>query len=237
MSDTVTNEITLDQLLRVTPKSRHSTINQGFIDDINGMIDDDTAREAFRDNVLGYSDVLRSGSFSIKQYVGAIKYVTFKMQDMSNIEAFTRTFPVRYQEMINKGYATKDINSAITTFSKTKLVIRISEQAQMPTHLINADVYQKSINVLAEMMITARSEKCRVDAAAKLVDALKPPETKKIELDLSVKNSDGIDELRQATLELVRSQKLSIESGAQDAKDIAHQKLAIQGEIEEAVYD
>ena len=97
-------------------------------------------------------------------------------------------------------------------------------QTMMPVHIINADLHQKAINQLAFLMMNANSEKVQSDSAAKLVDALKPPETQKIELDIGLKEDDSIAELRKATMELVAQQRVSIAAGVA-VKEIAHSKI------------
>lgn len=172
--------------------------------------------------------MLRSGTYGIKQYVSAVKYLTYKMQDLSNIDAYVKTHPDRYQKMLDNGYTKKAINGVISIYAKSKIIIAISNQIQMPTHIINQDVYQKSINVLAEMMMTARSEKCRVDAAAKLVDALRPPETSKIEIDMKQGEGSAISDLRASTMALVNMQKEMLGQKSMNAKEIAHSKIITQ---------
>ncbi len=49
---------------------------------------------------------------------------------------------------------------------------------------------------------------------------------------MKVQNTDGINDLRAATIELVNAQKKQIIDGVVTAKDIAHSKLIIEGEVE-----
>jgi hypothetical protein len=81
------------------------------------------------------------------------------------------------------------------------------------------------LNVQAELMLTAKSEKVRSDAANSLLTHLKVPETKKIELDLGVKQDKGIDDLRAATLKLVQQQKEMMTIGSINAEDVANSSI------------
>jgi len=83
-------------------------------------------------------------------------------------------------------------------------------------------------------MTTADSEKVRTDAANSLLNHLKAPETSKIEIDMNVKQQDGIGDLREATLELVKAQRLAIEGGQNTAKEIAHTTIVLDMDVEEA---
>ena len=95
----------------------------------------------------------------------------------------------------------------------------------MPTHILNADLFQKAINTQAELMMNARSEKVRSDAASSLMTHLKPPETKKIELDIGLKQDQSLADLREATGELVRMQRKQMEDGNINALEIANSTI------------
>ena len=127
----------------------------------------------------------------------------------------------------------KDIASYVTAYNKSKLVNLIFEQTMVPFHVLNQDVYQKAINVQAELMLHANSEKVRSDAAAHILTHLKPPETTKIELDVGVQKDSSIDALRAATLSLVAEQRDALKAGVVTAQDVAHQPVVIEGESEE----
>ena len=46
-----------------------------------------------------------------------------------------------------------------------------------------------------------------------------------MELDIGVKEDSSIAQLRQATLELARQQRLSMEAGQMNAQEIAHSQV------------
>ena len=126
----------------------------------------------------------------------------------------------------------KDIASYVTAYNKSKLVNLIFEQTLIPSHVLNQDLYQRALNVQADLMINAKSEKVRCDAANSLLTQLKAPEVKKVELDIGVKEDGLIAALRATTLELARQQRLMVESGAMNAQEVAHGKLIIEGTAE-----
>ena len=218
-------DIEIAALQQAVPKKCKGMITKEFVDNLNGLVTDQTAREAFRDNLFGYTDILKDGNLSMKAYVNAVKYVTYKLFDNTNLAAYVKTFPDRYQDMLNKNYPEKDINSVISGYNKGRIVTKLFELTMTPSHIINADLHQKAINHLAYLMLNARSEKVQSDSASKLVDALKMPETAKVELEVKVGQDSAIDDLRRSTLELVKQQKLVIEAGAMSAKEIAHSSI------------
>ena len=224
------NEITQDQLVKVVPANIRNRINQELIDTINNIEGNEIFKESFRDNLLGYTSVMKDGRFKIQSYIDAVQYVSHKLLGCSNIQAYTKTFPDRFQRFVDEGTTDKDIASYVSAYNKNQLVNKILEQTLVPTHVLNADIYQKAINTQAELMMTANSEKVRSDAANSLLTHLKPPETTKIELDVGIKNDSLIDDLRKTTMELAAQQKQLIEKGILNTKEIAESKI-IEGEI------
>lgn len=234
----VTDPLTKEQFLRVLPKKCKTSLSDDMLNSINGLLGDQQLRENFRDNLLSYTGVMADGRYKLKDYVSAVRYVSHKLLGSSNIEAYTKTFPDRYKRMVNEGMDNRQISSFCAAYNKTMLVNKIMEQTLVPTHILNADMYQKAINVQASLMNDEDvSPKVRSDAANSLLTHLKMPETTKIELDVNVKQDKSIDELRASTLELVAQQKLMLESGAMSAKEIAHSNLVIEGDVEEVDLD
>lgn len=219
--------LTLDQFKLALPDKVKKSINQELIDQINNTLSDPEMFEQYRDNLISYTKVMADGKFKVTQYIDAVRYVSFKLMGCTNIEAYTKTFPDKYQRFVQQGVSAKDIASYVTAYNKSKLVNLIFEQTLIPTHVLNQDLYQRALNVQADLMINAKSEKVRCDAANSLLTQLKAPEVKKVELDIGVKEDSSIAALRATTLELARQQRLMVESGAMNAQEIAHGKLII----------
>lgn len=223
----MTTTLTIEQFQRALPKQIKTTITQEMIDSVNLVLSDVQLSQNYRDNLLSYTSVMRDGKFKIQSYLDAVRYVSFKLLGDSNITAFAKAFPDRYQNFLNTNISEKDIGAYVAAYNKNKLVNLIFEQTLIPSHVLNADLYQKALNTQAELMISARSEKVRSDAANSLLTHLKPPEVKKFELDIGVKQDSSIDELRATTLELVAQQRAMIAGNTMSAQQIAHSKLAI----------
>lgn len=219
--------LTIDQFKMALPDKMKKSVNQELIDQVNLTLSDPELYEAYRDNLMSYTKVMADGKFRMEQYISAVKYISHKLMGASNIEAYTKTFPDKYNAFVQQGVAPKDIASYITAYNKTKLVNLIYEQTLIPSYVLNQDLYQKALNVQAELMTTANSEKVRCDAANSLLTHLKMPETQKVELEIGVKEDSSIAALRTATMELARSQRLMVESGAMNAQEIGHSKLEI----------
>ena len=225
--------LTLETFRTALPDKVKKTINQELMDSINKTLSDPDMFETYRENLLSYASVMADGRFKMESYVSAVKYVSHKLMGASNIAAYIKTFPDKYQDFINRGIDTKDIASYVTAYNKSKLVNLIMEQTLIPSYVLNQDLYQKALNVQAELMLTAKSEKVRSDAANSLLTQLKMPEVNKVQLDVNVKEDGSIAALRESTLELVRQQKLMVQAGAMNAQEVAHSKLVIDVESRE----
>jgi len=219
--------LTVEQFKMALPDKVKKSINQELVDQINATLSDPDMFEAYRDNLLSYTKVMADGRFKVTDYVNAVKYVSHKLMGATNIEAYTKTFPDKYQRFLQNGVQPKDIASYVTAYNKSKLVNLIFEQTLVPSYILNQDLYQKALNVQAELMISAKSEKVRSDAANSLLSHLKMPEVQKVELDIGVKEDSSIAALRASTLELARQQRMMLEAGAMNAQQVAHSKLSV----------
>lgn len=217
--------LTVDQFRMALPDKVKKSVNQELIDQINKTLSEPEMFENYRDNLLSYTKVMQDGRFKVSEYVNAVKYVSHKLMGCTNIDAYSKTFPDKIQRFAQQGVASKDIASYVTAYNKSKLVNLIFEQTLIPAYVLNQDLYQRALNVQAELMVSANSEKVRTDAANSLLTHLKPPEVKKVELDIGVKEDSSIAQLRQATLELARQQRLAMEAGQINAREAAHSRV------------
>ena len=181
--------MTIDEFKAALPEKVRKSVNQDLIDQINSVLSEPELYEQYRENLLSYTKVMADGKFQVPQYLSAVKYVSFKLQGASNIEAYSKTFPEKIQRFTQQGVSAKDIASYVTAYNKSKLVNLLFEQTLVPFWVLNQDMYQKALNVQAELMMSANSEKVRTDAANSLLTHLKPPEVKKVELDIGTRKT------------------------------------------------
>lgn len=225
--------LSVEEFKQALPDKVKKSVNQSLIDHINKTLSEPELYEAYRENLLSYGRVMAEGKFKITNYIDAVKYVSHKLMGLTSIAAYTRTFPDKIQRFAMQGVDDKDIASYVTAYNKSKLVNTIMEQSLVPSWVLNQDLYQKALNVQAELMINANSEKVRSDAANSLLTHLKQPETQKIELDFGVKKDSSIDQLRQATLDLVAQQRKALAAGQMTAEQLARAPVIIDGEAED----
>lgn len=226
VSVSITSErISVDSFKAVVPKHIKPAITEELIDQVYEYLDNPVLAQEVANNVLGYIQVLQEGKFKIEDYVYAAKFVSFKLMGNSNFDSYVKVFPDRYQALLAKGADRNKIGCYVAAYNKNKLVNLILEQTLIPTHILNADLYQRAINVQAELMIGAKSEKVRSDAANSLLQHLKAPETAKIELSVKTEQTSVMEELKNAAAELVQQQRKALELGTTNANELAKQKL------------
>ena len=229
--------LSIEQFKEALPARIKKSVNQELIDKINLVLGDPDMYEVYRENMLSYAHVMKDGRFKLTNYVEAVKYVSQKLMGKTNMGAFTATFPHKIVDWTARGVAPKDMASYVTAYNKSKLVSMIMEQSLIPTWVLNQDKTQQAINVLAELMYDASSEKVRSDSAAHLLTHLKMPETQKVELQVSTSEDSSIAALREATNALTAQIRTGIQSGSISAQEAAHSKLTLDNVTGEAVDD
>lgn len=224
--------LSIDVLKKALPDKYKRGLSQEVLDNINQTLSDPDLHEVYRNNFMSYLTVLGDGKYKITDYLSAVKYCTHKLMGNSNIDSYIKTFPDRYGDMLTRGLSAKEISSIVSIYNKGKLVNTIMEQSIIPSWVINQDLHQKAINVLADLMMNANSEKVRADSANSLLVHLKPPEVKKVELDIGVKANKEIDEMKNLLAQLSAKQKSLIDNGVVSVADVAHTKI-VEAQYEE----
>lgn len=218
-----TPELTIEQLQASMPRKFRHNVTPELVQFINAT-EGDEFREVYKENLLGFTDVLSLGRYGMPEYINAVKFVSYKLLGDSNTIAYAKTFPEKYQRLVDKNTPQKTIASFSTAYNKGALVHKILERTLVPVHILNMDVHQEAINTQAELMRNARSETVRQKAAECLITQLKAPEAAKIEVDVNYSN-DSIDELRETTRALAQQQMKLIKSGAVTAEAMAHSDI------------
>jgi hypothetical protein len=221
--------LTVDALKGVMPKRQKHNITPAFVDKMNQLVVEPEAREGFRANLMSYTSVLSDPNVKLNTYIDAVRYVSFQHLGYTNQEAWMKVFPERYQRLVDLEKTDVFIRATVSNYNKNKIVNKIREQTMVPTWVLNHDMFQEALNTQLDIMTTSKNDKARTDAANSLLTHLKPPEATKLQLDVNVTQDNSIKELRDATLELARAQKLQIEAGNMSADEVAAGKI-IQGE-------
>lgn len=223
-----TEVMTPDQFKLALPAQFRGNVTQEVMDGVNALLADPNLAETYRERMIGHTSVLREGKFKLESYLGAVKYVTQKMMNKSNLDAYIATFPDKYQDFVARGVSQKDISSYVSAFNKSKLVTLIMEQALIPAWIGNQDMYQQALNAQFDLGMNASSEKVRVEALNSVLTQLKQPEKTKITLDVSEEVGDTMGAVRKQMQELADQQRQFIEGGFGNAKEVAAQRLPFE---------
>ncbi len=225
--------ITKEEYIGALPKSLKGKVNDEVINNINTRLTECTDCEGLRSNLVGYNHIIRGGKFSMQEYLNAVTYVSYKFMGINNRQSYCKTFPIKYANFVKEGVIQKTIDRYVHAFNGSKLVNLIYEAGLIPTHILNADVFQEAINTQAELMRDPDvSPKVRSDAANSLMTHLKRPEAQKIELDIGIKEHDSITELKEVTRQLAIQQSKLIQEGLVSVKETAESRI-INGSYEE----
>lgn len=221
----------------LVPKAQRSMITQEFVDKLNNIQIDGSELEAFKENFVSYLSVLKDGKYKMDDYINAVRFVTSKLLGNSDIDAYIATFPDRYdrlaEEYKEKGLEFKKDCAApyASMYKKNKLVMAIYEQTIIPSHVLNAPMFQETLETLVTILKNSRSDMARVSAANAILQHTKQPETKNIKLDLGIETGNMIEDLRKATEQLSLAQQNSIQNGI-SVKEIAESNI-IEATIDE----
>jgi hypothetical protein len=221
--------LTRELVERAVPANLKSAVTQQLVDRINNIASDPLLADQIRDNFVSYTSVLKDGKFKTEDYLHAIMYVSLKLNGATNHEAYMKTFPGRYQNLLANGTSSKDIAAYVSAYNKGKLVNLVLEQTLVPTWVLNQHIYQEAINAQADLMLNAKSEKVRSDAANSILTHLKKPEAKDFQINMDMRDTSGMTELKEALRQMADQQRKLIESGI-TTREIAASPI-IEGEV------
>ena len=221
---------TVEDVKKAVPSHIRSNITQPLVDTLNNIAADPLIAEDIRNNFVSYSAVLKEGKFKVEDYLNAVAYVSYKIMGNTNEESYAKTFPHRYSALIANGTAKKDIASYVSAYNKGKLVNLILEQTLVPSWVLNQDLYQKAINVQADLMQNAQSEKVRVEAANSLLTHLGKPKEGSFQISIGEVESSGMREMREMLREVAENQREAIGSGRMRTIDVAAQRIKAEDE-------
>lgn len=218
-------KLTLKDLRENVPARLKKVVTQAHADLLNRLSDDANEAAIMRDNFMGYSNVMKDGSYKLQDYVYAVKYVSYRLMGYNNRESYVKTFPDRYDRFLKEGKSSKAISAFVTAYKRNKLVNTIMEQTIIPSWILNQDMHQQALNVQQDLMLTATSEKVRCDAANSILTHLKKPEKHDVQIAVDVIDTSGINELRQSMGDLAQMYKDKITAGEATTHDITQHKI------------
>lgn len=232
MSDVITKDV----LVRSLPAQHGARVTDEMVNAINQIQADDSFKEVYREGILGYSSVLAQGQFPMGKYLDAVRYVSYYLMNNTQVRSYELAFPERYRRLvIDEGKNDKEVSAYANIYHRGKLVTQILTQARVPVSLLNADKFQMAVNVNAELMVSAKSEMVRMQAANSLLTHLKPPEDAKIELDIGQSTAGSIIGQLTDTLHKMSQQQVGmVAAGMGSSKSLAADPIILENKADGA---
>jgi len=242
--------MTIEELKAGVPKHTRNLISQNVVDVFNNLQGEhgEEFAEHYKQNFVSMSTVMKGGSFAVKDYLLAVKYVAFKLLENSDIDSYMMTFPDRYARLLvlhmdygdETAIRSDKISPYVAAYKKNALVVKVLEQSLVPSRILNAPMFQQALNIQMSIAMSSRSDQVRSQAAESVMKYTMSPEVQKIELEVGVKGQDEILALRTEMHRLASQQQTTIESGTNTSLEIAEQRLlfeidehdSIEGEVE-----
>lgn len=217
--------ISKELVIKAVPPNLKNAVSDDLVDRLNAITSDQILAEEVRNNFISYSSVLREGKFKLEDYLNAVTYVSHRLNGDTQHDAYFKTFPSRYQNLMALGKTPKEISNYVAMFNKGKLVQKIQEQTLTPAWVLNQDMFQAALNTnYLIMMDDDVSPKVRVEAANSLLTHLQKPKEAAPTVNIDLRESSGLSELKKALGQLATQQQQLIEQGG-STRDVAAQRI------------
>ena len=236
--------ITKEDIQKALP-SRKGSVTDEIVDIINkSQTEPEFQGESLLQTATTYERVLQQNKAGIKQYLNAIRFCSYLISlDDNFTEAFKKVFwdtefVKSKLDLKSDDSKYKELTSAASRYRKSKLVVDILTVSQVPMHLMFTGMQYQAVGVLHEVMMTARLDRDKINAAKELLAATKAPENIKIDLDIGVKENSAIQQLNEQLAQVGANQIKHLESGTTDLKKLGAMKVKkeediVEGEIYE----
>ena len=217
--------ITKELVARALPGNLKSAATDQLADMINQISADPLIAEQIRENFLSYASVLKDGKFKVEDYLNAVAYCSYKLMGDSNQDAYFKTFPQRYANLVAAGRTPKEISAYVSAYAKGQLVNKIMEQTLVPSWVLNQHMYQAALNTQFKLMTNEDvSPKVRSDAADSLLTHLAKPKEAGPLINIDMGETSGMNELKDALARMAQQQQTLINAGV-STKEIAAQDI------------
>lgn len=225
--------LTVEMVQGAVPANLKGSVTQSLVDRINKLDEDSDLAEAMRENFITYSSVLTEGKFKVEDYLNAVKFASLLLMRLSKRDAWVRTFPDRYQRLLQEGADKKTVSSHVAMYAGGKLVNQILERSLIPFHIINQDARQKALDTQVRLMLGSGSDLVRMQAAnSVLVHTTPPKEVVAAQVTVNVGTTSALRNLEGMLNQLAQQQKQMIESGTATTRTIAAQSMVVDAEVE-----
>lgn len=207
--------ISASEIKPLVPRKTQKDVTPALVGRLNTVDSDKTIKETIHNVFRGYIGLLSEFDFRLNDFVDACIFTGYKFHGFTNVDAFIRTFPRKYQKYMAHGADMRHIAVVASGYARRGVVSKVIEQAMSKMWVLNLDVYQEAINTQAELMRNAKSEKVRCDAANSILTHLaKPKDTiTNNHVNIDLRQHVGLEELKESLKDLADNQLKLIGSG------------------------
>ena len=235
--------LTVEDVQNALP-SRKNAITQELVDVLNEVKDEaEFQGEPLLNTAVVYEKLMINNKASVREFIDAIRFCAYLVtMDDNYTEAYKKTFYYRdfVKERINadtKSIKYAELTSAASRYRRNnKLVADLLVYSQAPLEIMFLGWRYKAVGVLADTMMNAKLDRDKINAAKELLVATKGPETKRIELDIGVKENSAIASLNEQLSVMAGKQVMLLESGARELSDFGSLKPKQEDVVDAEIY-
>lgn len=235
--------LTVEDVQNALP-SRKNAITQELVDVLNEVKDEaEFQGEPLLNTAVVYEKLMINNKASVREFIDAIRFCAYLVtMDDNYTEAYKKTFYYRdfVKERISadtKSIKYAELTSAASRYRRNnKLVADLLVYSQAPLEIMFLGWRYKAVGVLADTMMNAKLDRDKINAAKELLVATKGPETKKIELDIGVKENSAIASLNEQLSVMAGKQVMLLESGARELSDFGSLKPKQEDVVDAEIY-
>ena len=235
--------LTVEDVQNALP-SRKNAITQELVDVLNEVKDEaEFQGESLLNTAVVYEKLMINNKSSVREFVDAIRFCAYLVtMDDNYTEAYKKTFYYRdfVKERMSadtKSIKYAELTSAASRYRRNnKLVADLLVYSQAPLEIMFLGWRYKAVGVLADTMMNAKLDRDKINAAKELLVATKGPETKRIELDIGVKENSAIASLNEQLSVMAGKQVMLLESGARELSDFGSLKPKQEDVVDAEIY-
>ena len=235
--------LTVEDVQNALP-SRKNAITQELVDVLNEVKDEaEFQGEPLLNTAVVYEKLMINNKASVREFIDAIRFCAYLVtMDDNYTEAYKKTFYYRdfVKERISadtKSIKYAELTSAASRYRRNnKLVADLLVYSQAPLEIMFLGWRYKAVGVLADAMMNAKLDRDKINAAKELLVATKGPETKRIELDIGVKENSAIASLNEQLSVMAGKQVMLLESGARELSDFGSLKPKQEDVVDAEIY-
>ena len=235
--------LTIEDVQNALP-SRKNAITQELVDVLNEVKDEaEFQGEPLLNTAVVYEKLMINNKASVREFVDAIRFCAYLVtMDDNYTEAYKKTF--YYRDFVKgrisadtKSIKYAELTSAASRYRRNnKLVADLLVYSQAPLEIMFLGWRYKAVGVLADTMMNAKLDRDKINAAKELLVATKGPETKRIELDIGVKENSAIASLNEQLSVMAGKQVMLLESGARELSDFGSLKPKQEDVVDAEIY-